>query len=40
MKSVCENYIAEEIVLGIIADIQRGIELKIGCDVASETDRR
>ena len=39
MKSVGENYVAEQIVLRIIADIKRGIELKIGCDVAGETDR-
>jgi hypothetical protein len=40
MKSVRENYVAKQIVLGIIADIKRGIELKVGCDVAGETDRR
>jgi len=39
MKSVRENYVAKQIVFGIIADIERGIELEIGCDVAGETDR-
>ena len=40
MKRVRENDVAEQIVLGIIADIERGIELKIRCDVAGETNRR
>jgi hypothetical protein len=40
MKSVRENYVAKQIVLGVIADIERWVELEIGCHVAGETDRR
>ena len=40
MKSVRENYVAKQIVLGTIADIERGIELEITRDVAGETNRR
>ena len=40
MKCVRENYVTEQIVLGIIADVERRIELKIGRDVAGEADRR
>ena len=40
MKRVRENYVAKQIVLGTIVDIQRGIKLKIGRDVARESDRR
>ena len=40
MKCVGEDYVAEQIVLRSIADIKRGIELEIACDVAGETDRR
>ena len=40
MKSVRKNYVAKQIVLGIIADIERGIELEIACHIAGETNRR
>jgi hypothetical protein len=40
MKSVSENYVAEQIVLRTIIDIERGIKLEIARDVAGETDRR
>ena len=40
MKCVGENYVAEQIVLRSVVDVQRGIELEIRCDVASEPDCR
>src|SRR5262249_10322447 len=40
MKCVGENDVAHQIVIGTITDVQRGIELEIGCDVAGEPDRR
>ena len=40
MKRVGENYVAHEIVIRTIADVQRGIELEVGCDVAGEADCR
>ena len=40
VKCVSENYVAEEIVLRTIVDVECGIELEIPCDVAGETDRR
>src|SRR6266481_7566159 len=40
MKSVCENYVAKQIVVWTIIDVERGIELEVWCDVASETDCR
>ena len=40
VKCVGENYIAHEVVIRTIADVQRGIELEIRCDVAGEADRR
>ena len=40
MKSVCENDVAEQIVVRTIIDVERGIELEIACDVARETYRR
>ena len=40
MKSVRENYVTKQIVLWTIIDVQRGIELEVWCDVASETDGR
>src|SRR6266436_852117 len=40
MKSVSENYVAEQIVLWTIIDIQGGVELEIACHVAGKTDRR
>ena len=40
MKSVSENYVAHQIVLWTIADIERGIELEIACHVAGEPDCR
>ena len=39
MKRVREDYVTEQIVLRTVIDIQRGIELEVRCDVASETDR-
>ena len=38
MERVSENYIAEQIVAWTVIDVQRGIKLEIGCDVAGETD--
>ena len=40
MKRVRENYVAKQIVLWTIIDIERGIELEVWCDVAGETDCR
>ena len=40
MKCVTENYVAKQIVLRAIVDIERGVELEIARDVAGETDRR
>src|SRR6266566_3735838 len=40
MKSVCEDYVTEQIVLRTIVDVERGIELEVWCDVAGETDGR
>jgi hypothetical protein len=40
MKSVRENYVAKQIVLRAIVDVERGVELEIARDVAGETDRR
>ena len=40
MKRVRENYVTKQIVVGTIVDVQRGIKLKLGCDVAGEPDRR
>ena len=40
MKRVSENYIAEQIVARTIIDVERGIKLEIGCDVAGEADGR
>ena len=40
MKSVCENYVTKQIVVRTIIDVERGIELEVWCDVASETDCR
>src|SRR6266480_7400984 len=40
MKSVCENYVAKQIVFRTIVDIKRGVELEVWCDVACETDCR
>src|SRR5436305_10703165 len=40
MKSVSENYVAEQIVVRTIIDIERGVELEVWCNVAGETDRR
>ncbi len=40
MKSVCEDYITEQIVFRTIIDIKRGVELEVWCDVACETDCR
>ena len=39
MKRVCEDYVTEQIVIRPIANVQRGVELKIGCYVAGEADR-
>ena len=39
MKCVGENDVAHEVMSGTIVYVQRGIELKIGCDVAGKTDR-
>ena len=40
MKCVGENYVAHEVMIRTIADVQCGIELEIRCDVAGEADRR
>src|SRR5215471_1600263 len=40
MKCVSENYVAHEIVTRTIVNVQRGIKLKIWCDVAGKSDRR
>ena len=40
MKCVGENYIAHEVVIRAIADVQRGIKLEVRRDIASEADRR
>ena len=40
MKSVRENYVTKEIVVRSIADVKRGIKLKIGRYVVGKTDRR
>src|SRR6266566_3545376 len=40
MKSVCEDYVTEQIVLRTIVDVESGIELEVWCDVACETDCR
>ena len=40
MKRVGEDNVAKQIVLRTVADVERGIELEIGCDVAGETDCR
>jgi hypothetical protein len=40
MKRVRENYVTKQIVVGSIADVKRGIKLKIGRHVAGKTDRR
>ena len=36
MKCVGENYVAHEVVVRAIVNVQRGIELKIWCDVAGK----
>ena len=40
MKRVGENDVAHEVVARTIVNVQRGIELEIRCDIASESDRR
>ena len=40
MKRVCEDYITKQVVIRAVVDVQRGIELEIRCDVASEADCR
>ena len=40
MKCVGENYVAHEVVIRTIVNVQRGIELEIRRDVAGEPDRR
>ena len=40
MKCVSENYVAHQVVIRRIANVQRGIELKIWCDVAGKPDSR
>jgi len=40
MKRVGENYVAKQIVLRTIVDVERWIKLKIGCDITGEPDRR
>jgi hypothetical protein len=40
MKRVSENHIAEQIMARTIIDVERGVKLEIGCDVAGETDGR
>ena len=40
MKCVGENYVAHEVVIRTIVNVQRGIELKIRRDIAGEADRR
>ena len=40
MKRVSENDVAEQIMFRTIADVERGIELEIACDVAGESDCR
>ena len=40
MKRVREDYVPKQIVVGTIVDVKRGIKLKIGRDVAGETNRR
>ena len=39
MKRVGEDYVTKQIVIRAIANVQRGVELKIGCYVAGEADR-
>ena len=40
MKRVSEHYVAKQIVVRTVTDVERGIELKIGRDVTGEADRR
>ena len=40
MKCVGENYVAKQIVLRTIIDIECGIELEVWCNIAGEPDRR
>ena len=40
MKRVRENDVTEDAAQIVVAEINRGIELEIGCDVAGETDGR
>ncbi len=40
VKRISENYVAKQIVFGTIADVERGIELEIACDIARKPDRR
>src|SRR5437764_7243589 len=40
MKSISENDVAKQIVFRTVADVERGIELEVWCDVAGETDCR
>lgn len=40
MKRVRKHDVAKDASWIIIAEINRGIELKVACDIAGETDRR
>ena len=40
VKRVGENYVAKQIVLRSVVDVERGIELEVWRDVAGESDRR
>ena len=40
MKRVSKNYVAKQVVLGTIIDVERGIKLEVWCNVARETDGR
>ena len=40
MKRVSENYVAHEVMMRTIVNVQRGIELKIRRDITGEADRR
>ncbi len=40
MKCVGENYVAHEVVIRTVANVQRGIELEIRRNVAGKADRR
>lgn len=40
MKGVSEDYVTHHAARVVVTEIERGIELEVGCDIAGETNRR